>query len=110
MSLPAVELLYFEGCPNVEAVRALVQRVAADLGITADLRLVEVTPQEVERFRFLGSPSVRVNGHDIEPGADERTAFTFACRVYQTPLGLARQPATEWVRAALASRTAAVGS
>lgn len=101
MSAPTVELLYFEGCPNVEAVRALVQRVAADLGIRAALRLVEVTPRDVERFRFLGSPSVRVNGHDVEPGADERTAFTFACRVYQTPLGLTRQPAREWVRAAL---------
>ena len=101
MSAPTVELLYFEGCPNVEPVRALVQRVAADLGITAALRLVEVTPQEVERFRFLGSPSVRVNGHDIEPGADERTAFTFACRVYETPSGLSGRPTREWVRAAL---------
>ena len=101
MSLPAVELLYFEGCPNVEAVRALVERVAAELGITADLRLVEVTLQDVERFRFLGSPSVRVNGHDIEPDADERETFVFACRVYRTRLGYSGEPASEWVRAAL---------
>jgi hypothetical protein len=101
MSAPAVELLYFEGCPNVEAVRALVQRVAADAGITPDLRLVDVTPRDVERFRFLGSPSVRVNGHDVEPGADERTTFMFACRVYEAPSGLSAQPATEWLHAAL---------
>jgi hypothetical protein len=101
MSAPTVELFYFEGCPNVEAVRALVQRVAADAGITPDLRLVEVTPQDVESFRFLGSPTVRVNGHDVEPGADERTRFVFACRVYETPSGLSGQPAREWLRAAL---------
>jgi len=101
MSAPTVELLHFEGCPNVEAVRALVQRVAADAGISPDLRLVEVTPEDVERFRFLGSPTVRVNGHDVEPGADERTTFTFACRVYETPSGLSVQPAGEWLRAAL---------
>jgi hypothetical protein len=101
MSAPTVELLYFKGCPNVEAARALVQRVAADVGITPDLRLVGVTPNDAERLRFLGSPSVRVNGRDVEPGADERTTFVFACRVYETPLGLSGQPAREWVRAAL---------
>jgi hypothetical protein len=101
VSAPAVELLYFSGCPNVEAVRELVQRVAADEGITPDLRLVEVTPEEVERLRFIGSPSVRVNGHDVEPGADERDTFVFACRLYRTPGGFAGQPRSEWVRAAL---------
>ena len=101
MSAPTVELLYFEGCPNVEAVRALVRGVGADAGVTPDLRLTEVTVQDVERLRFLGSPTVRVNGHDVEPGADERTKFTFACRVYETPSGLSGSPPSEWVRAAL---------
>ena len=101
MSAPTVELLYFEGCPNVEAVRALVQRVAADEGITPTVRLVEVTPEDAERLRFLGSPSVRVNGRDVEPGADLREPFVFACRVYRTPTGFSGQPASEWVRAAL---------
>lgn len=54
MAAPTVELLFFEGCPNVEAVRALVQGVAADAGLSLDLRLVEVTPEDVERLRFLG--------------------------------------------------------
>jgi hypothetical protein len=102
MSAPTVELLYFEGCPNVEAVRALIQRVAADARITPDLRLVEVAPQDVERLRFLGSPSVRMNGRDVEPGADERTTFRFACRMYETPSGLSGQPAREWLRTAMA--------
>jgi hypothetical protein len=99
MSAPTVELLHFEGCLNVEAGRVLVQRVIAAAGLTPDLRFVEVTPQDVERFRFLGSPTVRVDGHDVEPGADERTTFMFACRVSETPSGLSGQPA--WLRAAL---------
>jgi len=101
MSAPMVELLYFEGCPNVEAVRALVQGVSDAEGITPDLRLVEVTPEDAERLRFLGSPSVRVNGHDVEPGADLRETFVAACRVYRTPTGFSGQPSREWVRAAL---------
>jgi hypothetical protein len=82
-------------------VRALVHRVAADEGITPDVRLVEVTPEDAERLRFLGSPSVRVNGRDVEPGADLRETFVLACRVYRTPTGFSRQPPREWVRAAL---------
>ena len=101
MPAPTVELLYFEGCPHVEAAQSLVQEVAAGEGITPDVRLVEVAPEDVERLRFLGSPSVRVNGHDVEPGADVRDTFMFACRVYRTPLGHSGQPAAEWVRAAL---------
>ena len=101
MRAPTVELLYFEGCPNVEKTRALVREVATDEGITPDLTLVEVTAEDVGQLRFLGSPSVRVNGHDVEPGADGRDTFIFACRVYRTPLGLSGQPAREWVRAAL---------
>jgi hypothetical protein len=94
-------VLYFAGCPNVEAVRALVERVAAEEGITPDVQLVHVGTNDAERVRFLGSPSVRVNGHDVEPGADGRTTFVLACRLYRTSEGLAGQPASEWVRAAL---------
>ena len=64
----------------------------------------EITsPEDVDRLRFLGSPSVRVNGHDVEPGADDRETFMYACRVYRTNSGLSSQPAKEWIRAALSA-------
>jgi hypothetical protein len=98
---PTVELLYFEGCPNHHATRALIERIAADEGAVSDIQLVEVTsPEQAEALRFLGSPSVRVNGTDVEPGAGERDTFVLACRVYRTEAGLSGQPPEEWVRAA----------
>ena len=97
-----VELLYFEGCPNLDATRELVERVAGQGGVEVSLRSIEVTSAEdAERLRFLGSPSVRVNGHDVEPGADEVDTFVFACRVYRTADGLHGTPPEEWVRAAI---------
>jgi hypothetical protein len=42
-----------------------------------------------------------VNGHDVEPGADNRDAFTLACRVYRTETGLSGVPAEQWLRTAL---------
>jgi hypothetical protein len=97
-----VELLYFEGCPNHDAARDLVERIAAEETVTLDLRLIEViSPEDAEERRFLGSPSVRIDGHDVEPGADERGIFVFACRVYQSEEGLSGLPAEPWIRTAL---------
>jgi hypothetical protein len=99
---PTVELLYFEGCPNYSAARASIERIAAEDDMIIDLRLVEVTsPEGAEAMRFLGSPTIRVNGRDVEPGADDRETFVLACRVYQTEAGIGGQPPDAWIRAAL---------
>ena len=98
---PIVELLYFEGCPNHHAARELVERIATEEGVVPDVRLVEVSsPEEAEALRFLGSPTIRVNGRDVEPGADGRDAFMLACRVYRTEAGLGGQPSGDWIRTA----------
>ena len=58
--------------------------------------------ETAQRERFLGSPTVRVDGADIEPGAGERTDFGLKCRLFATPDGLRGMPADEWVLGALA--------
>ncbi len=102
MSQPRVEILYFDGCPNHEPARALVERVAAKLRVEPAIELVEVVgPDAAAELRFLGSPTIRVDGRDVEPGADERHEFMLSCRVYRTERGLAGQPDEAWIRAAL---------
>jgi hypothetical protein len=99
---PRIEILFFAGCANVDAAEELVGRVTEGLGIEGEVRRVFVeSPEGAGRLGFLGSPSIRVNGHDIEPGADDRTDFSYACRVYQIPSGVAGLPPEEWVRDAL---------
>lgn len=102
---PLVELLYFEGCPNHDGARELVERVAAEEGVTPELRLVEVrTAEAAQEMCFLGSPTIRVNGRDVEPSVNERDQYMLACRVYCTPEGFSGQPDPEWVRAALTAQ------
>lgn len=102
MKRPRVDILYFEGCPHYEDARALVERLAAGLGMDPDLQLVEVPDEQAAtRLRFLGSPSVRVEGCDVEPGADERSAYVLSCRVYPGERGLSGAPDEEWIREAL---------
>ena len=107
MRRPRVEILYFDGCPNHEPAQELVEQVAAELGLQAEIELVEVADAETAtRVRFLGSPSVRVDGRDVEPGADERSDFVLSCRVYRSERGLAGQPEADWIRRALSEASA----
>jgi hypothetical protein len=62
------------------------------------------------RSRFLGSPTIRVNGRDVEPDAERRTDFGMKCRLYRGAGGVTGQPAEEWVRAAIAGRRASTKS
>jgi hypothetical protein len=111
---PLVEILYFDGCPNHEGARALVERVSGELGVEPELRLVNVPDGEAAReMRFLGSPTIRVAGEDVDPDAGERDEYELSCRVYRTERGFAGQPDERWVRDALqaaASNTAASAS
>ena len=99
-----VEVLTFEGCPNAVAATAAVRDLIEETGVEADVREIRVeTPEEAERLRFLGSPTIRVDGKDVEPGADERSEFVLACRVYRTAEGVAGVPDRAWMRDALAA-------
>jgi hypothetical protein len=106
MRRPRVEILYFEGCPNHEPARALVERLARELRLEPEIELIEVAdPEAAVALRFLGSPTVRVNGVDVQPGAEERRNFAFSCRIYHTDGSAAEQPAARWVREALIEAT-----
>ena len=105
-----LEVLYFHGCPNHEALLPRLSEVLASTGVAANIELVHVGDVEAaDRERFLGSPTIRIDGQDVEPGADLRTDFGLKCRLFVTSDGLQRLPAEEWVRAAL-RRAAAVRS
>jgi hypothetical protein len=100
---PEVEVLYFDGCPNHVPALALVERVAGELGIEPKIRLVNVADQEAaQRLRFLGSPTIRIGGRDVDPDTEERTDYALSCRVFRTEAGIAGQPDERWVRDALA--------
>ncbi len=78
-----IEILYFEGGPHFAETVDLTRAAAAECGLDAEVRLIPVsTEAEAVHQKFPGSPSVRVNGTDIEPDARGRTAFVLSCRLY----------------------------
>lgn len=98
-----IDVLIFDGCPNVDATLQRV-REALDAAGKRDavVRVLRVEDEEAaKRERFLGSPSVRVDGVDVEPAARVRTDFGLQCRVYAVDERLDGAPSVEWIGAAL---------
>lgn len=98
---PVVELLYFDGCLSHERLLPTVQRLAAQAGADLRERAVE-TLEAAEAERFLGSPTLRVNGADVDPSASGRTDFGLKCRIYRADEGQSGVPPEAWIRASLA--------
>jgi hypothetical protein len=96
-----VELLYVDGCPHRAALEPRLRALTAGRsGAVLELRRVS-SEADARRTRFLGSPTVRVNGRDVEPGADARTDFGLKCRLYRVGTTLTGAPPDAWIDAAL---------
>ena len=102
-----VELLYFDGCPSYEALLPVLRGLLAGEGVEGEIELRRVeTADDAERERFLGSPSIRINGSDIEPQADDRHDYGMKCRLYRNPDGLTGIPSEKWLVGALRNAAA----
>lgn len=97
-----IELFHWEGCPSTDEARELLEQVLADRGLDGAVELHEVTTQaEAEELRFPGSPTIRIDGRDVDPeGAEGRPALN--CRIYKLPDGrISPVPAREQLEEAL---------
>ena len=90
-----VELLYFEGCPSYKAFLPRLRQLLAQAGADAAVLRRRVESDEAaQREHFVGSPTVRIQGRDIEPDAQRRNDYGLKCRLYETPYGLRGTPLT----------------
>lgn len=97
-----IEVLYFDGCPSHEALLPRLRELMAQAGVDAPVRLTHVNSVEAaERERFLGSPTLRIDGEDVDPTASERSDFGLKCRLYPSAEGLRGTVPDELVLAAL---------
>jgi hypothetical protein len=97
-----VELLWFSDCANHPAARAMLEAVIADVAPRTPIRDVDATdPTIAASLRFPGSPTIRVNGRDIDPGYIDPGDYTPRCRLYRTSNGLGALPERSWIEDAL---------
>ena len=100
-----VELIWFSECPNHPAARAMLEEVIADIAPGTPIHDVDATdPRTAARLRFPGSPTIRVDGRDVDPGYIDPGDYTPRCRLYRTGDGLRGLPDRIWVEDALRGR------
>jgi hypothetical protein len=101
-----VELLWFSDCPNHPAARAMLEDVIAAIAPGTPIRNVDATdPTIAVNLRFPGSPTIRVDGRDIDPGYRDPGDYTPRCRLYRTSDGLRGLPERRWIEHALREGT-----
>lgn len=83
MGRPRVELLFWDGCPSHPEALSDLRAAMAEVGLDPDTVLVREVPTDdaAERERFVGSPTIRIDGIDIQPPDGEPAGLT--CRVYR---------------------------
>jgi hypothetical protein len=92
-----IEVLYVPGCPNYQPAVERLEKVLASESLRADIEGIPVgTEVEAKALGFPGSPTVRVNGTDVEPNL--MNAVGLACRLYANSGGV---PSEEMLRMAL---------
>jgi copper chaperone CopZ len=97
-----IEVLYFSGCPNHAPAVERVREALREEGLSGEIAEIEVPDADTaQRLKFLGSPSIRVNGLDVEPEARSRTEFGMMCRTYADGCGPSGLPSRELIRSAL---------
>ena len=93
-----IEILFVPGCPNYEPAVERVKRVLTAEALKAEVRGIPVsTAEEARACMFPGSPTIRINGDDVEP--DQMNAPGLTCRLYADGTGV---PSEEALRIALA--------
>ena len=96
-----VEILAREDCPNRDMAIIVVERVVDEIGVPADIQVVDVVDdEEAAEYRVLGSPTVLVDGRDVDP-EPMYDVFSADDRLYRTPRGPCGWPEAEWIRDAL---------
>lgn len=99
---PFVELLWFQDCPNHPAARVLLEELLGELAPGTPVHEIDATePAVAQRHRFPGSPTIRVDGRDVDPAFEDPGDYTPRCRLYRTSGGLGGLPEHAWIKAAI---------
>lgn len=71
-----VKVVSLAGCTATPPTIDRITEIAEELGLQIDLeRVIVRTDEEAVRHRHIGSPTVQVNGLDIDPAARKTTDF-----------------------------------
>ncbi|CAN5885432.1 hypothetical protein BH23ACT11_BH23ACT11_15860 [soil metagenome] len=99
-----IDFLFFEDCPSHSQALARLRKVLAERAERAEISVTEVTTEEQALdLEFLGSPTIRIDGQDIDPILDHPN-YALSCRTYHLEDGrISPLPSEGMIRRAIES-------
>jgi hypothetical protein len=97
-----VEFLWFQDCPNHAAARAILDEVINEKAPGTTVTDIDATDSAVAKtHRFPGSPTIRVDGTDVDPAFVDPGDYTPRCRLFRSGSGIVRVPERRWIEDAV---------
>ena len=78
-----IMFLFHKDCPNWKCVLKTLNMIVAEEGVNVDVRKIQIrTELDAIRRKFTGSPTIRINGKDIDPSYRDSGKYGLVNREY----------------------------
>jgi hypothetical protein len=98
-----IEFLYWEDCPSHGTAWNRLQAILKEKDLKTQVTRIQIqTDEDARQWDFCGSPTIRINGQDIDPQGAQAQRIGLNCRIYHTPDGrITPAPPDEMIRKAI---------
>ena len=98
-----IELFYFDNCPSYQKALENTREALRLEGLPENVELIAVEHDaDAQAKRFIGSPTIRIDGVDVEGPEAEGQGYGVGCRIYVNNGSSVGWPSVEQIRRALA--------
>ena len=97
-----IKLYYFDDCPSYEKALENLKEALRSEGLAQEVEMVPVASEaDAHAKRLIGSPTIRIDGIDIEGPEAEKKGYGYGCRIYSENGRTSGWPSVEIIRDAL---------
>ncbi len=83
MEVVEIGILFIEGCPSVLTIAKHIKEIITEEAVNTEISLILIeTPEDARRLHFTGSPTVRINGKDVETNYLDNKDYGIQSRQY----------------------------
>jgi hypothetical protein len=95
-----IQFLYFDGCPSWQGGLKNLKHALTEMNLSDEaIEILNIkTDEEAKKYQFIGSPTIRVDGEDIDPAASDQITSRRGCRIYKTPEGIKGEPTVQMIK------------
>ncbi len=97
-----IQFLYFEDCPSYKHALENLSSVLSEQEIQICIEMIPVrSPAEAQQLNFLGSPTIQIDGVDLEGTEALKSGVGYGCRMYENGNQMRGWPSKEQIRGTL---------